>query len=184
MKKYLLVTIVPLYFFLAIGCKREVQNPDNYFTQNEKAELLVQFTTFIYKLPPKATLETRSSPLFKSYYTKSASLFTWEYHQVKLDTHYFYLIRPAGNDPKYVRGVGGKFTLKPNSLEIEHFEEIFNTPRLQREEVKEKGTFLFKQLVKTGNVNHLLEMKHYIEWPDNRLNYDRKSHSWVVRETK
>ena len=61
------------------------------------------------------------------------------------------------------------------------FEEIVNTPHLDEEVVRERGRFLFRELVKEGNLDKYLTMKHYIEWPDSRLIYDKKVNEWVTR---
>ena len=77
------------------------------------------------------------------------------------------------------RGVLGTFTLKPNTLEIDQFEEVANTPHFDEETVKQRGGFLFNALVKQGNITEYLKMKHYVEWPDASLIYDKKKRSWV-----
>lgn len=77
------------------------------------------------------------------------------------------------------RGVLGTFTLKSNSLQIDDFEEVANTPHFDEETVKQRGGFLFKELVKKGNIIEYLTMKHYVEWPDASLIYDKKKRSWV-----
>ncbi|MFC0181825.1 hypothetical protein ACFFJX_04365 [Pseudarcicella hirudinis] len=80
---------------------------------------------------------------------------------------------------KYRRGVLGKFKLKQGSLMPEEFEEIVNTPHLEEEVLRERGRYLFQELVKNGNLDKELSMKHYVEWPDSSLVYDRKINEWV-----
>jgi hypothetical protein len=62
------------------------------------------------------------------------------------------------------------------------FEEIVNTPHLKDALVKERGAFLFKELIKKGNLDKYLGMKDYIEWPDSMLVYDRNINEWVGRK--
>ena len=61
----------------------------------------------------------------------------------------------------------------------EHFEEVVNTPHFSEELVVERGTFLFQELIKKGNLDEYLSMKHYVEWPDKYLKYDIKKNTWV-----
>jgi hypothetical protein len=75
--------------------------------------------------------------------------------------------------------VVGKFTLKEGSLMPEKFEEVVNTPHFSEELVVERGSFLFKELVRKGNLTEYLSMKHYVEWPDKYLVYDKKKKTWV-----
>lgn len=63
------------------------------------------------------------------------------------------------------------------------FEEVVNTPHLEEALVKERGVFLFKELTKTGNLDKYLGMKHYIEWPDSTLVYDKKINEWVGKKS-
>ena len=60
------------------------------------------------------------------------------------------------------------------------FEEIANTPHLKEEIVKERGAYLFQELLKNGNLNAQIPMKQYIEWPDEHLAYDKKVHEWKI----
>ena len=34
-------------------------------------------------------------------------------------------------------------------------------------------------LVKSGSLNQYLTMKHYVEWPDSTLKYDKQKRAWV-----
>lgn len=61
----------------------------------------------------------------------------------------------------------------------ENFEEVVNTPHFSEELVVERGTFLFQALIKKGNLDEYLTMKHYVEWPDKYLKYDIKKNTWV-----
>ena len=60
------------------------------------------------------------------------------------------------------------------------FEEVVNTPHLDEKVLKERGKFLFTELIKTGNLDKYLPMKHYVEWPDVNLVYDKKLNEWVA----
>jgi hypothetical protein len=43
----------------------------------------------------------------------------------------------------------------------------------------ERGSFLFRELQKKGNLTEYLAMKHYVDWPDKYLVYDKKKKTWV-----
>lgn len=173
-----------IVLFLLLGCFAcKPTNPEqveHYFTETERDTLLTNVITFMYLKPSAATNDTRFEPRFRSYYVSQLPKFRFEKYTISADsTHYYFVIRPAGNMEKYRRGVGGKFKLGKDLMPTD-FEEMWCTPRLSEDEVKQRGGYVFKQMVLHGNVDKLLEMRHYIEWPDSTLRYDKQAHEWVM----
>ena len=166
---------------LLLSCNSEKQKVSDYFTDSQIDSLLTNIVTYIYIPAPKATNQTKFQPQFRDFYTKNMARFNLQnYYQAEDGWSYFFLIRPVGASPKFRRGVLGKFKLKENSLMPTEFEEIANTPHLEEEVVKERGKYLFQELIKNGNLDKQMPMKHYIEWPDEHLAYDKKKHEWMV----
>ncbi|WP_435353423.1 hypothetical protein [Emticicia sp. SJ17W-69] len=181
MKKRAFLLLIPLLVF---SCQGNSNKISNYFNESERDTLLANMITYIYVKPPYANSTTKFQAQFRKYYVQSIPKFSLENYYITPDsTHYFFLIRPVGNTLKYRRGVVGKFRLKQGSLMPTDFEEVVNTPHLEEALVKERGTFLFKELIKTGNLDKYLGMKHYIEWPDSTLVYDKKINEWVGRHS-
>lgn len=178
MKNFALLICLSLFF----SCKNDSYQASHYFSEQEKDSLLTNIITYIYIKPTGANNQTKFSTQFRPFYIKSLPSFYLEnYYQAPDGTSYFFVIRPVGGSPKFRRGVLGKFQLKEGSLMPTAFEEIVNTPHLDEEVVRERGRFLFRELVKEGNLDKYLTMKHYIEWPDSRLIYDKKVNEWVTR---
>ncbi|GAB2764057.1 hypothetical protein GCM10027275_01400 [Rhabdobacter roseus] len=148
----------------------------------ERDTLLVNMITYMDAPAPGATSQTRFEPRFRPYYQKRLSLYTLEEHQVVDDSlHYFFVVRPVAGSRLYQRGVGGRFSLKEGTLQPAHFEEMWCTPHFKDSTlVRERGGYLFKEMVQKGTVAHLLGMKHYLEWPDSTLVYDQQAHEWVA----
>lgn len=186
MKKYIYLILI---IFSILSCTNKSDETSKYFSKSERDTLLTNIITYVYVKAPYASNTTRFEPQFRSYYVKSLPKFSIQNYFITPDsTHYFFLTRPVGNSPKYRRGVLGKFKLKKTavasgSLMPTDFEEIINTPHLEEKVAIERGKFLFQELVKTGNLNKYLAMKHYIEWPDERLMYDKKINEWVGRQS-
>ena len=63
-----------------------------------------------------------------------------------------------------------------------NFKEVINTPHLDEAVVLERGSFLFRELVKKGNINEYLGMRDYVEWPDATLTYNEKTNRWVFQK--
>ncbi|GGD44151.1 hypothetical protein GCM10011514_05110 [Emticicia aquatilis] len=180
MKTKILLLLISVVMF---ACQNNSNKVSKYYSDTERDTLLTNIITYIYLKPPYATNATRFEPQFRKYYVQNLPKFSLENYYIAPDsTHYFFLIRPVGNTLKYRRGVVGKFRLKQHSLMPTDFEEVVNTPHLEEVLVKERGAFLFKELIKTGNLDKYLGMKHYIEWPDSTLVYDKKINEWVGRK--
>jgi hypothetical protein len=175
MKKFffLLVPIIILY------CTSSKSEFEKLYTQKERDSLLTNIITYIYINAPSSSDSTKWLPEFRSFYEKNLNRFNIEDYRVSNDGwHYFFMSRPVGSGDKR-RGVIGKFHLNKGNLLPVDFEEIINTPHLTSSEVKERGQFLFNKLMEQGNLDKYMAMKHYIEWPDSTLVYDKKIHQWV-----
>ena len=166
---------------LLVGLACQPSNPyqaSQYFSEKERDTLLTNIITYVYAKAPGATNDTRFQSQYRKFYVTMLPSFYLENYYIAPDsTHYFFMIRPVGNHPTQRRGVLGKFKLK--SLMPVEFEEIANTPRLEEEVLRQRGHYLFKELIKNGNLNPQLSMKHYIEWPDSTLRYDKQKNEWV-----
>ncbi len=166
--------------FILVACQQKNNQVSQYFNDSERDTLLTNIITFIYIKAPYATNKTRFDAPYRKYYVENLPKFSFQNYYIDKDsTHYFFLIRPVGHSSQYRRGVLGKFRLKKDSLMPENFEEIVNTPHLSEEIVKERGAFLFQELIKNKQLDKYLGMKHYIEWPDSTLVYDKNIHEWV-----
>jgi hypothetical protein len=177
MKKILVYLLIT--FFGLAGCHSK-DEAAYYFSDSERDTLLTNIITIISEKALYASDSTKYQAQFRAEYVKRLPMF--EFVQLTKDTSgiFTYLIsRPVAGRKDLRRGVVGTFTLKPNSLDIDQFEEVANTPHFDEETVKERGAFLFHELVKTGSLKQYIAMKHYVEWPDATLKYDKQKRAWV-----
>ena len=164
-----------------VSCNSKKQQVNDYFTDNQRDSLLTNIITYLYIPAPQANNQTKFHPQFRNFYSQNLSSFHLQnYYQAKDGWNYFFVIRPVAGGALFKRGVLGKFKLKDNSLMPTAFEEVANTPHLAEEIVKERGQFLFQELIKNGNLDKQIPMKQYIEWPDEHLAYDKKSNQWIT----
>ena len=173
--------LIGLFIIISIlSCQSKNSKFNIYLSDNQQDSLLTNIVTYIYTLAPSAVLQTKFQPRFRGFYAKNSSKFTLEnLQQSPNGWTYFFVIRPVGGS-NFKRGVLGRFKLKENSTTPAEFEEIANTPHLKEEVVKERGAYLFQELLKNGNLNAQIPMKQYIEWPDEHLAYDKKVHEWKI----
>jgi hypothetical protein len=189
MRNLILLAAVNLIFaaLLITSCtKKECERYrfDRHFTPQQRDTLLVDMVTLIGKKPKTANYLTRHEAHHRPHYINLTSQFEMiHFHVTPSDTAYFYMIRPARSTQGITRGVGGKFTLDELGKPA-YFEELFNTPVNDREELIKIGCLLFMELLNSGNVDAYLWNSDYIEWPDDRLKYDTEKQEWrfdVVR---
>ena len=177
MKKILVYLLITFFGLLGCHSKDEVAY---YFSDSERDTLLTNIISIISEKALYATDSTKLQAQFRAEYVKRLPMF--HFVQMTKDTSgvFTYLIsRPVAGRKDLRRGVVGTFTLKPNSLDIDQFEEVVNTPHFDEETVKERGGFLFRELVKKGKLTEYFTMKHYVEWPDASLKYDKQKRAWV-----
>lgn len=165
-------------FFLFIACHKK-DDPAYYFSKQEKDQLTISLITFVAENAPGATDSTRFNLNFRSYYTQKLPNFSLEKLEKSEDGYYYFLLkRPVGRLTNYKRAVIGRFKLNKGSIAPYDFEEVVNTPHLDEITLKNRSNFLFKELVKNKQLKEYLPLKHYIEWPDSTLKYDKKFNRW------
>ncbi|WP_028664461.1 hypothetical protein [Runella zeae] len=165
-----------------VSCKDgDPYDVSTYFSENEKDTLLTNIITYTSQYARGATNATRFDPKFRKEYVSRLPNYRFVNYFVTPDsTHYFFINRPVGSGGLYRRGVGGKFKMGKNLMPVQ-YEELWCTPHFKSDSlVLERGGFLFKAMIKEGNIDKYLTMKHYVEWPDSTLVYDKKIKEWVA----
>jgi hypothetical protein len=179
MKQFFLTSIC----LITLSCQPDKYSVNAYFDKTQQDSLLTNIVTYIYSKAPQSDNETRFQPQFRKFYVAVLPKFSIQNYYIAPDsTHYFFVIRPVGGLP-YKRGVIGRYKLGKKGMPT-NFEEVVNTPHLEEKLVKERGKFLFTELIKNGNLDKYLSMKHYVEWPDANLVYDKKLNEWVSRTSE
>ena len=171
------IAIIMMITLAACKDEKKPYRFNNYYSQQIRDTLLVEMVTLIGKKPKTADYLTRHEPRFRNYYTQLADSFSIVFFHQADDTCYFYMVRPARSVRGNTRGVGGKLTLDADH-KIDYFEESFNTPIYPREELERIGWRLFRELIEKRSISGLLWNVDYIEWPDDRLQYDVEKREW------
>ncbi len=174
------LSLLSASLIIIASCRGEsgIYNPDSFYTASEKDSLMVKIVTYIGKKPRLADYKTRHNPEHLNFYTQQSKLYSLIYYHISDDsTHYYYIIRPARSARGNTRGVGGRFRIN-DDLKYYDFEEMFNTPILYEQELMEIGKTLFREMLGSGNIDFYLDNKGYIEWPDERLRYDKTRNEW------
>jgi hypothetical protein len=89
------------------------------------------------------------------------------------------VLRPAAGILGDARGVGGIFQID-NLGRIISFREIFNTPVMNHDDLLEKGSELFRWMVKHDDVFPYERNPDFVEWPNKVSRYDTVRHEWLI----
>ncbi|MCH7397987.1 hypothetical protein MM236_08300 [Belliella sp. DSM 107340] len=184
MKNFALGVFLLIAVFSIVACDGEDKKHQisHYFDKSEQDTLLTNIVTYIYKVPRGVDPKKKFDLEYRKLYVGQIQNFEFLNYFIDQDsTHYFQLIRPARNEKGYRRGVLGKFKLG-NDFELIDFEEIANTPMLPVDEIKEKGTYLWKDLMYFKNLDRYFLNKEYVEFPDDRARYDKVKNEWTYEK--
>ena len=178
--KKIITNISILFTIVFLAACHDKDEAAYYFSKSQQDSLLTNIITLVAENAPGSNDTTRFDNQFKTYYTQKLPDFTLEkLEKSENGIYYFLLNRPVGHLTQYRRGVVGKFKLKEGSMVPYDFEEVVNTPHLDPETMRVRSSFLFKELVKNDQLDEYIPLKHYVEWPDSTLNYDKSRNRWM-----
>jgi hypothetical protein len=153
---------------------------EQHFTEQKQIDSLkADLITYVGVPPKRVGGLARLQPKHRSHYVSFLPKYELDRYFVAEDsTHYFFMLRPARSAKGDVqRGVGGKFKRNERGR-IVGFEEVYNTPILEEDELREKGRELFREMVQTGSIEKYAADRSFVEWPDERLKYDQRTFEW------
>ncbi len=76
------------------------------------------------------------------------------------------------------RGYGGKYKVVNGKLS--DLEELFITPQLKIDQVKEVSEELFEEIVKSGDAKKYMGKLDIMQWPSETVVYNKKTHKWDI----
>ncbi|TVP45830.1 MAG: hypothetical protein EA341_14825 [Mongoliibacter sp.] len=180
--RFIILTISVLSVLIFTSCKDQEKkfNIENFYGQSEQDTLMANIITHIYKVPRGADPKRKHDLEYRSLYVSQIPLFEFIHFHIEPEDslHFFYLIRPARNERGYKRGVLGQFKVDEN-FKLLDFKEVAVTPMLPREEILEKGDYLWKDLMYYKHVDRYYLNKEFVEFPDERTRYDKTKHEWT-----
>lgn len=183
MRNFKNIVLVVLLGFALIGCNsKEEYSADNYYTPEALKNNLFTILPYIAKLENGVNYENRFDASQKSYFEAQQNNFKFSMERYFItpdSTHYFLIWKIAPS--LYVKkiAIGGRYKKDKNG-KIYAFEELFNTPKMKLEELKEKSFPLFDYMVKNGNVDKYIGDYLLVEFPDNKCVYDKNKTRWII----
>lgn len=146
----------------------------NHLSDEVSDTLMVDIVTLMGVKPRNADWQSRHDAAYRSFYIRQAAEYEIEYYHIAPEGwHYFLMIRPTRSmQPGHKRAIGGRF-IPDNNFYPQQYEELFVTRQMDESQIREISKSLFKSMI-SGN----LEKTESIEWPDDRLKYDRNKKEW------
>lgn len=168
------------FSFLLITCGTpDVYKISHYYKKEIQDTILTNIIVNIYKVPRGVPKVDKYNSDYRELYLNQVDKFEFLHYFIdQEEVHYFYLIRPARNSGNLKRGVAGKYKVDKDYNLLE-FEELYNTPMLETELIKSRGEELWADLMYFKNVDRYLLNKDYIEFPGDRVKYDKTLKEWV-----
>jgi hypothetical protein len=176
MKRVLLLLLITAGFF---SCsQKEKYDPIRFLSHKEQKEVLAQIISYVDKLPQGSTYQSRFDDKYKDYFKNRIGSYynLYRYFVDEENRHYFFVIKTEASLHGNKRGIGGSFKLENNR--IKEFKEVFVTPKIAEQLVKERGEGVFNEMVKQQNINKFIGLKTFVEWPDSTSVYDTVEYRW------
>lgn len=164
-----------LYLFLFPPIQK--YHVDRYVPANDQDTLLTNIVTYMGVKPRNTNYETRLDPVYRSFFVEQAKEYRFfRYYIDETGNHYFYIIRPARHALGNRRAIGGTYKLD-DDLKLLNYEELFVTQVLDEDLLEDIADDLFPAMI--GNdLGEYLNNRLIIEWPDDRLQYDKEKKEW------
>jgi hypothetical protein len=172
--------------FISLGiasCETKKYSPETYLSEDTKNELLLKILPNFAHLPKGYTYERRFESSLNTFYTEEIKKYKIQHYFISNDSvHYFMVNRPAPSLFEKRLAISGKFKIDQQG-KISNYEEIFWTFKMKLPELQEKGQILFNEMVEGGNLAEYMPGKkaeEWIEFPDNRVSYNKEQQKWVT----
>lgn len=157
---------------------------ENFIKQEDLNKNLEPIFPYIAKLEHGVNYENRFEDSCKEYFIKKQAehKFSFERYFITKDSvHYFLIWKVAPSLYEKKLAIGGRYKKDANGKIIE-FEEIFNTPKMKLDELKEKSFMLFNYMVENGNVDPYLADYNLVEFPDGKCVYNKENSRWILTD--
>lgn len=173
----ILVILISSIGFFVLFPPKDRYHIDRHIPKEEQDTLIVNIVTLMGVKPRNTNYITRHEPQYRNFYIQQArNYYIYRYFIDEYEMHYFYMIRPARHPLGNRRAIGGKYLLGED-LELLNYQEVFVTQVLEEDYLREIADDLFIALIE-GNIEEYLGNRLIIEWPDDRLKYDKEKQEW------
>lgn len=171
--------VIVLIALISCAKSNDQYDPSGYLSDAEQEQTLSGIVTYIFSAPPYTSMKDRFKPEYKPYYDSiSKRLFSLDRYYVDNSKRRYYLVIRPGNSNQLKRAAGGYFYVDTDN-NFKSFREEFVTPMVDDSVARERGRFLFNQMVK-HDLQRYLKMPSYVQWPNPISYYDSTVYEWKM----
>jgi hypothetical protein len=178
-KKYTAFALIIFSIGFA-SCKYANTNPKQLGISAQE-QLKFQLARYLFKLPNRATEQTKFAKEFDHYYQAQASTAALTHYFRKGDTLYLQIskLAPSLTKKKTATALKVAFDAQHNLL---YYEEVYRTWKLEEAELKPKSDLLFNEWIAGRDLSPYYTAnsgnESYIEFPDANTYYNVLNREW------
>ncbi len=187
MKPFKISSLFVLGILLLFSCSTKEEDKyavENYIKKEDLSKNLEPIFPYISKLENGVNSSNRFADSNKVYFLEKneGHKFSFEHYFITKDSvHYFLIWKVAPSLYEKKIAIGGRYK-KDKDGNIVAFEEIFNTPKMKMDELKEKSFMLFDYMVENGNIEKFYGNYDLVEFPDGKCVYDKANSKWILTD--
>jgi hypothetical protein len=184
--RYRILIIIFVCFLPVIACNNNERfDPRGHFSSSGEKEFLLRLMPYVTKLPRGVSPEQRFDPGLRNFYSDEVMKYTLHsyFFSTRDSFAYFLITRPAPSLYEKRIAIGGRLK-QDRKGNITGYEEIFWTFKMEPAELSAKAGKLFGEMVEGKSLEQYMPGKatgEWIEFPDGRIYFDKRSASWKTR---
>lgn len=180
-------TIILIFLAVLIPVVNSCNERNNYepfscFNKDRETQLIDSVVRYMAKLPPNANQKSKFESTFDDYYSRAAKDYDLRLCYLKDSVYYLLFSRAARSITPMREAIGCKIVLKGGTFL--DYEEVFRTWKMPDNILRERYPVLFENMVKGNSLEPYYAKNkgdQYIEFPDDRFYFDKKSRVWKDR---
>lgn len=154
----------------------------SHLSSSEQEAFKRSIIRYVAPLPEKADEENRFDVKFDAHYARQTDRVRLDKYFPSPDGYIYFEISRIAPSFKVKRvATAGRLRYDENG-EIEEYEEVYRTWKMEEEELATKTKLLFSRFIAGGELTPYLSTnsdEEYIEFPDNQVKYDRELRRWA-----
>ena len=171
--------------FLLLTCKnKQGYDPNKNLSAEDQKKFIQRIIRFAARTPESLGLGDKFDPRYDSFYLDQSSKHTMEAYIKKGEKEYFLLSRPAPSLFEKRVAIGG-YVVVDKEGGVDDYEEVFRTWKMFPDTLRRRSLFLFEKMVDGESLKTWETVNsggtEYIEFPDERTYFDKRSRSWKVK---
>jgi len=166
------------------SCGSNDYRPESHLQIPKQEILMNRVIRYMSRSPEGVAPEDRLDPEHDAHYAEQMSAHRLDALYEDDGTYYFLVSRLAPSLTEKRVAIGGKVTLGED-MQVQVYEEIFRTWKMEPDTLNRRGMLLFDRMVRGEDLTAFYSSRSgnadYIEFPDDRTFFDTQQRIWRSR---